>query len=70
MSSRMEVPWETRDPYIAQEMASDRFTGRSLAGLLINLTELAASYPNFICTDAVQSVQEGGVRGRGRTIEY
>jgi|Transcript_4726 hypothetical protein len=51
----------TRDPYIAQEMASDRLTGRILAGLPINLPEFAASFPDFVPIDVLQSVEEGGV---------
>ena len=44
------------DPYIAQEAASDRVTGRILAGLPINLPEFAASYPDFIPIDVEQSL--------------
>lgn len=51
----------TRDPYIAQEMASDRLTGRILAGLPINDPKFAASYPDFIPIDVLQSLQEEGV---------
>jgi hypothetical protein len=51
----------TRDPYIAQEMASDRLTGRILAGLPINMPQFAASFPDFVPIDVLQSVQEGGV---------
>ena len=46
----------SRDPYIAQEAASDRVTGRILAGLPINLPEFAVSYPDFIPIDVEQSL--------------
>ncbi len=44
------------DPYITQKAASDCVTGRILAGLCINLPELAASYPDFIPIDVEQSL--------------
>lgn len=46
----------SRDPYIAQEAASDRVTGRILAGLPINLPEFVVSYPDFVPIDIEQSL--------------
>ena len=46
----------SHDPYIAQEVASDRVTGRILTCLPINLPEFAASYPDFIPIDVEQSL--------------
>jgi len=37
-----------RNPYIAQEQASDEYCGRILCGLPINSPEFAVSYPDFI----------------------
>jgi len=42
----------TRNPYIAQEQASDEFCGRILCGLPINSPEFAVSYPDFIAIPA------------------
>ncbi len=38
----------TRNPYIAQEKASDEYCGRIVAGLPLDKPEFAASYPDFI----------------------
>ena len=58
-----------RNPYIAQEQASDEFCGRILAGLPVNTPQFAASYPDFVPIDVMASLEKPGVSSRAYQLK-